>query len=255
MRTRLISEGVGVREKSKVTGAEKTDGGVRLYLDGGDTVEASDLLVAVGRRANLSGLGLDAAGVALEGGRLKLDRRLRTTNKRIYAIGDAAGDLQFTHVAGDHASTLVRNILFKMPAKRQDAIAPRVTYSSPEIASIGLLEAAARAQDESATVVRWPFSDNDRAKAEGDTDGFVKAIIAKNGRILGATIVGKDAGDHIGLWAFAIANRLKIGAFTRYIAPYPTRGEASKRAGGAFYTPSLFSSRTRRLVKLLSMFD
>jgi pyruvate/2-oxoglutarate dehydrogenase complex dihydrolipoamide dehydrogenase (E3) component len=255
IRRRLIAEGVSIREKAKVTRAEKTGGGVRLHLEDGATVEGSDLLVAVGRRANLSDLGLEAAGVETENGRLKLDRRLRTTNRRIYAIGDAAGGLQFTHVAGDHASTLVRNILFKTPTNRRDDFAPRVTYSSPEIASVGLSEKAARARHGDVTIARWPFSDNDRARAEGATDGFVKALVRKNGRILGAAIVGEGAGDQIGLWAFAIANGLKIGAFTRYIAPYPTRGEASKRAGGAFYTPTLFSDRTRAVVKLLSMFD
>jgi pyruvate/2-oxoglutarate dehydrogenase complex dihydrolipoamide dehydrogenase (E3) component len=248
-------EGVAIKEKAKVSRAEQAGRGVRLHFDNSDAIDGSHVLVAVGRRANLGGLGLEAAGVALESGRLKLDSRLRTTNKRIYAIGDAAGGLQFTHVAGDHASTLVRNILFKVPAKRRDHLAPRVTYSSPEIASIGLSEQEARAKYSDIAITRWPFADNDRARAEGDTCGFVKAILRKNGQILGAAIVGKDAGDQIGLWALAIANGLKVGAFTSTIAPYPTRGEASKRAAGAFYTPTLFSERTRRFVSLLSMFD
>jgi pyruvate/2-oxoglutarate dehydrogenase complex dihydrolipoamide dehydrogenase (E3) component len=221
----------------------------------GERAEGSHLLVAAGRRANLGGLGLEKAGVALDGGRLRLDARLRTTNRRIYAAGDAAGGLQFTHLAGDHASTLIRNILFKTPAKRRDLLCPRATYCDPEVAAVGLTEAEAKAMDPSCRVVKWPLKENDRAQAERDTQGLIKAFIGKGGRILGATIAGRGAGDLIGLWSFALANRLKIGAMTAYIAPYPTRGEISKRAGGAYYTPALFSDRTRALVKLLASFD
>ncbi len=255
VRAELKRGGVATYEKAKAARAERAGDGVRLHLDNGATLDGSHLLVAVGRRANLNALALEKAGVDLDGGRLKLDDRLRTTNKRIYAIGDAAGGLQFTHVAGDHASTLVRNILFKMPARRRDALAPRVTYCDPEIASVGLSEAQARAQHSDIVVARWPFKDNDRAQAELETEGFIKAFITKKGAILGATIVGAGAGDAIGLWAFALANRLKISAFTNYIAPYPTRGEVSKRAGGAFFTPTLFSDRTRAVVRLLATFD
>lgn len=253
VRKRLTDEGVVLKERAKVIRADRNGDSIRLALQSGETVEGTHLLVAVGRRANLEGLGLEAAGIERDGGRLKLDQRLRTTNKRVYAIGDAAGGLQFTHVAGDHASTLIRNILFKMPAKRRDALAPRVTYCDPELASVGLSEA--EASGGAVSVVRWAFSDNDRAEAERDTDGFVKAIVRKDGRILGATIVGDGAGDQIGLWSFAIANGLKVNAFTSYIAPYPTRGEASKRAGGAYFTPTLFSDRTRKFVRLLATFD
>lgn len=255
VRKRLNEEGVALREKVKIASVGKSASGVTVTLEGGETIEGSHLLVAAGRRANLAGLGLEKAGVALDGGKLALDARLRTTNKRIYAAGDAAGGPQFTHLAGDHASTLVRNILFKAPAKRRDALCPRATYCVPEIAAVGLSESEAKAADPATRIVRWSNKDNDRAQAERDTDGFIKVFVAKNGRILGATIAGRSAGDLIALWSFAIANRLKIGAMTNYIAAYPTRGEISKRAGGAFYTPTLFSDRTRALVRLLATFD
>ncbi|HNS87265.1 MAG TPA: hypothetical protein PKH09_10210 [Parvularculaceae bacterium] len=142
-----------------------------------------------------------------------------------------------------------------MPAKRRDDLAPRVTYCDPEIAAVGLTEKEARETASGISIARWALEENDRARTERDTRGFVKAVIARNGRILGATIVGKGAGDAIGLWSFAIANRLKIRAMTAYIAPYPTRGEISKRAGGAYFTPALFSPRTRKLVNLLATFD
>ncbi len=255
VRARLIAEGVTLRERVKIARVIGGASGVTVTLDGGEAIEGSHLMVAAGRRANLDGLGLEKAGVARDGGRLVLDARLRTTNKRIYAAGDAAGGLQFTHLAGDHASTLVRNILFKTPARRRDALCPRATYCDPEIAGVGLSESEAKAADPAVRVVRWANKDNDRAQAERDTEGFIKAYVANNGRILGATIVGKGAGELIALWSFAIANRLKIGAMTNYIAAYPTRGEISKRAGGAFYTPTLFSDRTRALVRLLAAFD
>jgi pyruvate/2-oxoglutarate dehydrogenase complex dihydrolipoamide dehydrogenase (E3) component len=255
VRRSLINEGVRLREQVKITRVGSSAGGVVVTLESGETIEGSHLLVAAGRRANLGGLGLDKAGVELDNGKLRLDARLRTTNKRIFAAGDAAGGLQFTHLAGDHASTLVRNILFKTPAKRRDALCPRATYCDPEIAAVGLSEDEAKAADAASRTVKWPLKDNDRAQAERDTEGFIKAFIGKGGRILGATIVGRGAGDLIGLWSFAIANRLKIGAMTAYIAPYPTRGEISKRAGGAYFTPALFSDRTRGLVKLLATFD
>ncbi|OFX06212.1 MAG: dihydrolipoamide dehydrogenase [Alphaproteobacteria bacterium RIFCSPHIGHO2_12_FULL_63_12] len=255
VRTRLKIEGVDIREKSKALRVEKEGDLIRLVLDNGAAVVGSHLLVAVGRRANLSGLGLDKAGIELDGGKLRLDARLRTTNRRVYAIGDAAGGLQFTHVAGDHASTLVKNILFKAPAKRRDALAPRVTYCSPELASIGISESEAQKSGAAYTVARWPLADNDRARAERDTQGFVKATIGKGGRILGATVVGAGAGDLIAPWSLAIANNLGIRAFTNMIAAYPTRSEISKRAAGAYYTPTLFSARTRRLIGLLATFD
>ncbi len=144
VRQQLLSEGISLKERSKVARIEKSAIGAKLVLDDGGAIEGSHVLVAVGRRSNFDDLGLEAAGIELDRGKLKLDARLRTTNKRIYAIGDAAGGLQFTHVAGDHASTIVRNILFKAPATRRDAIAPKVTYCSPELASIGLSEDGGR---------------------------------------------------------------------------------------------------------------
>ncbi|MEZ5893432.1 MAG: FAD-dependent oxidoreductase [Parvularculaceae bacterium] len=255
VRQKLIGEGVYIHENAKAVRAARSGDKISLTLQNGEAVEGSHLLVAVGRRANLSGLHLEKAGVALENGKLRLDARLRTANKRVFAIGDAAGGMQFTHVAGDHASTLVRNILFKAPAKRRDAFAPRVTYCDPEIATIGMTEAEAARKGETFTVARWGFADNDRARAERSTDGWIKVLIGKSGSILGAAIVGENAGDLIALWSFAIANRLKIRTITNMIAAYPTRSEISKRAAGAYYTPTLFSDRTRGLVKMLSTFD
>ncbi|MCB2112823.1 MAG: FAD-dependent oxidoreductase [Parvularculaceae bacterium] len=255
VRKALDRDGVKLYERTKVVSVSKSGSCVRIETGAGETIEGSHLLVAAGRRANLDGLGLEKAGVEFDGRNLKLNSRLQTTNKRIYAVGDVAGGMQFTHVAGDHASTAVRNILFKFPSGRRDNLAPRVTYCDPELASVGPSPREAAKFGKKVKIVRCDFADNDRARAERQTDGFLKAVIAENGRILGATIVGEGAGEEIGLWSFAIANNLKIKAMASYIAPYPTRGEISKRAGGAYFTPTLFSDRTRRLVDILSTFD
>jgi pyruvate/2-oxoglutarate dehydrogenase complex dihydrolipoamide dehydrogenase (E3) component len=256
VRRSLEEDGVRLVERASIARAEKRGGDIILTLSNGEAVTGDQLLVAAGRRASLDSLGLEAAGVERDAkGALVLDARLRTTNRRIYAAGDAAGGAQFTHVAGDHASTIVRNILFKMPTKRRDALSPRVTYCSPEVASIGLSLEAAQKQDPKAEAARVETEGNDRARAERATEGFVEAVIGRDGRILGATIVGENAGDLIGLWAYAIAHKQKIASMTGFIAPYPTRGELSKRVGGAYYGTRLFSDRTRALIRWLSIFD
>ena len=146
-------------------------------------------------------------------------------------------------------------MLFKAPSKNKEYLAPRVTYCDPEMAQIGLNEKEARKTHGDIKVVRWPFTQNDRAEAERDTRGLVKVVTNKKGVILGAGIVGPQAGDLIQPWTLAITAKLKIHAFTDMIAPYPTRSEASKRAAGDWYTQKLFSKGTRKLIDVLSIFD
>jgi pyruvate/2-oxoglutarate dehydrogenase complex dihydrolipoamide dehydrogenase (E3) component len=115
-------------------------------------------------------------------------------------------------------------------------------------------EAEAKKQHGEVRVLRWRFHENDRAQAERATEGFIKVIASRKGRILGADIVGRGAGELIHLWVLAVANRMKISQLASYIAPYPTLGEVGKRAAGSFYTPALFSDRTRRIVRFLLRF-
>jgi len=256
---RLRAEGVDIREGARVEAVRKTEAGVEADVATGaarETVAGTDLLVAVGRRTNTDDLGLEAAGVETDGRRLKVDARLRTTNRRVYAAGDVAGGLQFTHVAGYHAGIVVRNMIFKTPSKNDESIAPWATYTDPELAQVGLTEAAARERlGDKVSVVSLGYDENDRGRAERATEGRAKAIIGKGGEILGATIVGKSGGDLIGLWAYAIANKQTVKSFTNYVAPYPTFGEISKGLGSAYYKPTLFSDRTRLLVRMLGAFD
>ncbi|HBC55065.1 MAG TPA: dihydrolipoamide dehydrogenase, partial [Alphaproteobacteria bacterium] len=147
---------------------------------------------------------------------------------------------------------VIRNALFRVPAKADHSTVPWVTYTDPELANVGLTEAQARAQHDHVRVVRWPFAENDRAQAERRTEGLVKVVTGKGGRILGAGIAGPHAGELIQPWILAMATKQKIGAMTGIIAPYPTLGEVNKRAAGAYYTQSLFSPRTQKLVRWLA---
>ncbi|MEO0613317.1 MAG: FAD-dependent oxidoreductase [Pseudomonadota bacterium] len=260
VRENLTREGITILENTKAMAvSQSVDGSITVTLDGDgpEEVSGSHLLMAVGRRANTQSLDLAAAGVNANNRGIEVNDFLQTSNDRVYAIGDVAGSLQFTHVAGYHASLIIRNLLFKLSKGRNKAseISPWVTYCDPELAHVGMSEAQAQASGNTFNVQRWSFDENDRAIAEAGTAGLVKVITAKNGKVLGASIVGKNAGDLIQPWALAVANGQKIKAFTNYIAPYPTRGEASKRVAGAFFTETLFSARTKGVVKLLSMFD
>ena len=254
IRNQLTDEGIDIHENAMVDAVIKNEAGVSVAVDG-KNISGSHILIAVGRTPTVGGLNLKAAGVDYDKRGVKVDKRLRTSNKRIYAIGDVIGGRQFTHVAGYHASIIVRNILFKMPAANNDDQAPWVTYCDPELAHVGLTEEQAREQGHEVKILRAPFNDNDRAQAERDTNGMVKVLTNKRGDILGVSILGRGAGDLIQIWAFAISNGEKIKAFTNMIAPYPTRGEASKRAASAFFTPALFSKKTKNLISFLSMFD
>jgi pyruvate/2-oxoglutarate dehydrogenase complex dihydrolipoamide dehydrogenase (E3) component len=252
---RLSGEGIALRPHSTIASVARDGTGLVLRLADGERITGSHLLVAAGRRPSVEALDLAAAGIAAGPHGIKVDARLRTTNRRAFAIGDVAGGPQFTHVALYHAGIVIRNALFRLPAKVDYRALPWVTYTDPELAQVGLTETAARqALGAAARVLRWPFEENDRAHTEHDTAGLLKIVTRRDGRVLGASILGAGAGDLILPWALAISQRLKIGAFANLIAPYPTRGEAGKRAAGSFYTPALFSARTRRIVRFLARF-
>jgi len=259
VRRQLDKDGIDILEGIGIEGVAKTASGVSVSLKeaAGDairTVEGSDILVATGRRANVDGLGLEEAGITYSPKGIDVDARLRTSNKKVFAIGDVAGSLQFTHVAGYHAGVVIKNALFRWPAKADVGAIPWVTYTSPELAQVGLTESEAKKSHHDIRVLRWPYHENDRAQAEGKTDGMVKAVVTPKGKILGCGIAGASAGELIQTWVLAMSQKIKIGDMAQMVAPYPTLGEVSKRAAGSFYTPSLFSARTRKIVKFLSRF-
>ena len=255
VRQRFRAEGIETAETIKILRIDKTDAGARVIIVESDRerrIEGSHLLIATGRRANVEGLGLEAAGVRYSPKGIEVDARLRSSNKHIFAAGDVAGSYQFTHIAGYHAGIIIRNALFRLPAKTSIKAVPWVTYTDPELAQVGMSEAYARKRHgDSIRIVRAEFSDNDRAQAESTKQGFLKGILSKRGTVLGATIVGSHTGELILPWALAVSRDLKIGDLANLIAPYPTLSEITKRAAGSYYTPALFSSRTRAMVRLL----
>ena len=238
----LRDEGVRIIEEAEVTRVSKTAEGISVETGDGQRVEGSHLLVAVGRKVETEALGLDAAGIETTKTGIKVNAGLKTTNRKVHAIGDAAGGMMFTHVAGYHASTIIRPMLFGLPAKAKTAHLPWVTYTDPELAQVGLTEAQARKEHGDAlTVVTSAYDENDRARAERRTAGRIKVMVVK-GRPVGASIVGDRAGDLIALWSLAIANGMKMSAIASMVAPYPTVAETSKRAAGAYFSPKLFDN-------------
>ena len=255
LRARLEREGVSLRDGVAIERVSGKAGAITLTLAGGERLEGSHLLVAAGRQPVTDGLDLEAAGVAVTNRGVDVDRRLRSrTNARVFAVGDVAGGPQFTHVAGYHAGIVIQNALFRLPAKVSYDAIPAVTYCDPELAQVGLTESAARERfgADGVQVLRWSFADNDRAQAERRTEGLIKVVTRRGGRVVGAGIVGRDAGNLLQPWIFAVSGKLKLQAIARHVAPYPTLGEVSKRAAGAYYAPRLFSGRTRWIVRLLA---
>ncbi len=258
VREALKNEGVCFHENTKVIKVEYKSEKIILTLESNDTqkvIEGSHLLAASGRKPNIEDLSLENAGILYTSKGITVDARLRTTNKSVYAAGDVTGGPQFTHVAGYHAGIIIRNICFKIPAKVNYKALPRVTFTDPEIAQAGLTQESAREKfNENIKTIEWHFADNDRAIAERTSIGQIRVITNKKGFILGASIVGPQAGELIGLWALALSKGMKMSDIAGMIAPYPTLGEISKRVAGAWYTPSLFSKKTRWLVNLLQKF-
>jgi pyruvate/2-oxoglutarate dehydrogenase complex dihydrolipoamide dehydrogenase (E3) component len=253
LRQQLQAEGVTIREGIKIGSVARISGGVSVTLgETGEKIEGSHLLVAAGREPRLDGLDLDCAGVAYTPKGITVDAGLRTSNRRIYAIGDVNGGPQFTHSAGYQAGLVIRSSLFRLPAKVDYRALPWVTYCDPELAHVGLTEAGARERfGQDVRIVKTEFAANDRAQAERDTGGGIKLVLRRNGTVLGVSILGSQAGEMIGLWALAMSKKLKLSAITGTILPYPTRGEISKAAASAFYSPKLFSNWPRRIVRLL----
>ncbi|MEL6727597.1 MAG: FAD-dependent oxidoreductase [Pseudomonadota bacterium] len=251
----IREEGVTILEGHKAVKISGTPGDISVDTesdDGTKTISGSHLLVAVGRRAVLDGLNLEAGNVDHDGRGIQASDKLRSvSNSKVWALGDVAGQGQFTHLAGWHASVFTRRALFKQGSKASDLPLPAVTYVAPEVAQVGLTEAEAREQyGDSVTTSSFPFHENDRAIAEGKTLGEAKLVIRK-GKILGASVVGEGAGDIIQIVGYGMSNKLGVQSLTNFISPYPTRAEVVKRAASAHFTPTVFGKASRTLVGLL----
>jgi pyruvate/2-oxoglutarate dehydrogenase complex dihydrolipoamide dehydrogenase (E3) component len=252
----LRSDGVTVRTGASIDRVEPAKAeGFAVVLSSGETIEGSHLLVATGRTPVVDGLGMEAAGIASDASGILVDKGLRTSNRRVYAIGDCAGGagagVRFTHVANHHAGLVIRNALFRLPVRVGKAPIPRVTYTAPELASVGLTEAQAREEHGAIRILRWAFADNDRARTERQTEGHVKAVVTPRGRILGCSIAGAHAGELIMPWVLAMSRGMKVSHLAGLIYPYPTFSEVTKSAAVEFLKPSAQNPWVRRLVSLV----
>lgn len=248
----LRDEGIEIVEGAQAVRVRDTEGRIEVVTEFGRVFTGSHILVAVGRKANTDDMGLHKAGVETTDRGIKVDDRLRTTNRRIFAVGDITGGLQFTHVAGYHGGVVIRPTVLRLPAKARTDHIPWCTYTDPELAQVGLTEEAARkAHGDKLTVVRADFAGNDRAIATGETKGFIKVMVVKS-KPVGVTLVGKNAGELIAPWSLAISQGLPLSAISGMVLPYPTLSEISKRASGNFYSPKLFENETlKRVVRVL----
>ena len=257
LRDRLEAEGIQILSSTKAVKAESSRSGVRLTVapatGEGETrfLEAEALLVATGRKPNIADLGLEAAGVEHTPRGITTDARMRTNIRHIYACGDVNGQFPFTHVAGYEASTALTNIVLRVPRKSDYSKVAWCTYTDPEVASIGLNEKRARADNIEYKALEENFSENDRALAEGEELGKIKVLINPKGKLLGCQIIGPHAGELIHEWVTATWGGVKLSTMAGAIHVYPTLSEISKRAAGAHFAEKLFSERTKSVLRLL----
>ena len=225
----LESHGVTLHVGTRVSEVTIVNG--QSTLHGAETpITADRVLVAAGRRANVDDLNLDRAGVEVSGGLIAVDDKLRTTNKRIFAAGDVCSRLQLTHHADAHARIVVQNALFAPTASTRRLVIPQCTYTDPEIAGTGRTETELDELRVPFDRYRVEFAELDRGKTAGEQEGFVEVITAKGkDAILGATLVGHDAGEQIAPLCLAMANGLGLGALGKAVLPYPTRAEYLRR--------------------------
>ncbi|MDG1996509.1 MAG: FAD-dependent oxidoreductase, partial [Emcibacteraceae bacterium] len=249
----LRNDGIDLKDNISIKDINEADGKITITLEN-ETIIGSHLLIATGRKPNIEKLNLDEAGVDYTRTGINVGANLRTSNKAIYAIGDVTGGAGFTHKAGYDAGIIIRRIVFGIFWAKADYKAlPYATYTSPILATVGLSEKEAKDRfGEDIKILKWDYAENDRARATRITQGMIKVVTSKKGLILGASIVGESADEVLAPWTLAINEGLKIGSMANVISPYPTLGEVSKRAASSYYTASLFSDKTRKIVKWLS---
>jgi len=230
-------------------GAEKK---VVIKTDNANSTDlrAETILVAMGRKANTEGLGLEDIGIELHRNGVKVDHRLRTGQKHIYAAGDANGGFQFTHAAGYEGGIVISNAIFHLPRKTNYTFLPWCTYSDPALGSIGMNEKMAKAAGINYSVWTEAFKDNDRSLAEGETVGTIKMLLNEKEKPLGVQILGPHAGDLISEWVALLNGKVKLSTLAAAVHPYPTLGEINKKVAGTFFSPKIFSDKVKKGLKL-----
>lgn len=254
VQTVLAQEGVVFHLNATVVRVRAAGGRKVVVIKTGQGAEqelsAEALLVAIGRMANVDGLGLEAIGVDLNRGGVTVDNRLRTSRKHIYAAGDINGGYQFTHAAGYEGGIVIANAVFRLPRKADYTFLPWCTYTDPELASIGMNEKAAQARGIGYTVWTEAFQDNDRGLAEGERTGQIKMLLDEREKPIGVQILGPHAGDLMSEWVAVLNGKMKLSTLASAVHPYPTLGEINKRVAGSYLAPKIFSDRIRKGLKL-----
>jgi pyruvate/2-oxoglutarate dehydrogenase complex dihydrolipoamide dehydrogenase (E3) component len=257
LRRRLEDEGCTIFTGTKAIELQYSDSLIHLTVAAangkGETrvLKAAALLVATGRKPNIEGLGLDAAGVKFTPHGIATDLRMKTNIGHIYACGDVNGQLPFTHVAGYEAGIALTNAVLRLPRRADYNKIGWCTYTDPEVASIGLNEKRANKEDIEYRLWEEPFVDNDRALAEGEATGKIKLLTSPAGRLLGCQIIGSQAGELIHEWVIAVSGGVKLSTVAGAVHIYPTLAEISKRAAGKIFAEKIFSDRTRSLLKFI----
>jgi len=260
LRRRLLREGLELHENGSALRAERSRSGLRLVLatpSGETTIEGSHLVICGPRRAEIAGLDLDFAGIRWDASGITVDKSLRTSNRRFYALGACAGGAATAasdRAGDDQIGLLLRSILFRQRIRIDPASEPRVALTRPQVASVGASETEARARAGQIRVLRWPYSENAAAQAAGETEGFVKAIVDRKGQILGVTIVGEDAGEQIAPWCMAMRAGLGVDVVSGMPLPGIARSDASRRAALSFHATLTTRPALRRLIGFLRRF-
>ena len=239
----LIDDGVNILENTDITKVEKDKADIKLHLSSRQVFVVSDLLIAAGRVPNTEQLGLEQAGVKYNEFGVQVDKNLRTTNRLVYAIGDIVEGSRFTHTASYHAGIVLKKILLGLPFKLRTDHIPQVTYTDPEIASVGFnFDDAVKRFGKKVERSCVNLKTNDRAITDSRTEGFVEVLLLGR-KVIGCTITSKNAGELISFWAFVIAKNIKISSINAMIPPYPTLGEINKRVVSEYYAPKFFGNK------------
>lgn len=249
----LSSEGVTFYLNSSVVSTRDLGDQREVIIRNGEgitfSLKAETILVAMGRKPDLEGLGLEDIGVAYDRKGIKVDNRMRTNQKHIYAAGDITGAYQFTHAAGYEGGIVIANTIFHLPRKADYTLLPWCTYTDPELASIGKNEKSAKAAGIEYSVVTEEFKDNDRSLAEGEKVGKIKMILDEKEKPIGIQILGPQAGELLNEWVSVLNGKVKLSTLASSVHPYPTLGEINKKVAGTFFSPKLYSDKVKKGLK------
>jgi len=250
----MEEEGVTFLLNSRIVRVEKNGTRKKVVIEQAgeeQVVEAAEILVALGRKVNTEALGLDAINLKYSSRGIYVDSRQRTNHRHIFAAGDVTGGYQFTHAAGYEAGIVVSNAIFNLPRKADFTWMPWCTYTSPELASIGLNEKAAKKAGIEYTLWTEEFSSNDRALAEEEPGGSIKLLLNSKGKPLGVQIIGAHAGELLSEWVAVVNSGMKMSTLAGAIHPYPTLSEINKRVVGSIFSKKIFSDTTRKALAFI----